>query len=131
METIRKYSKKRQAILEALRETRTHPTAEWLYARLKPEYPDLSMGTVYRNLSLFKAEGTITSVGVVNGQERFDADTSPHAHFICSTCGRVEDMVLPQPDAEHFAQLCADGGRQMEGYSLTVTGKCSSCVSKK
>ena len=71
----RKYSKKRQAILDALRNTTEHPSAEMLYARLKPEYPDLSLGTVYRNLAMFIRDGAVISVGTVSGQERYDAIT--------------------------------------------------------
>jgi Fur family peroxide stress response transcriptional regulator len=91
----RKYSKKREAILEALRNTTEHPSAEMLYARLKPEFPDLSLGTVYRNLAMFIRDGDAVSVGTVAGQERYDADTHPHAHFICSECGRVLDVCCP------------------------------------
>ena len=76
---IRKNSKKRQVILEALAATTAHPTAQELYQQLKPDYPDLSLGTVYRNLSLFAEEGDAMSVGVFRGQERFDARTEPHA----------------------------------------------------
>jgi len=83
----RKNSKKRQVILEALAATTAHPTAQELYQQLKPDYPDLSLGTVYRNLSLFAEEGDAMSVGVFRGQERFDARTNPHAHLHCVQCG--------------------------------------------
>ena len=66
---IRKNSKKRQVILEALAATTAHPTAQELYQQLKPDYPDLSLGTVYRNLSLFSEQGDVMSVGVFRGQE--------------------------------------------------------------
>lgn len=66
--------------------------------RLKPDIPDLSLGTVYRNLALFREEGKAMSVATVAGQERFDGRTHPHAHFICEKCGRVDDVdaVLPE-----------------------------------
>ena len=92
MEKTRKRSKKRDAILACIRSTRRHPSAEWIYDRLKPEIPDLSRGTVYRNLRLFLEEGVVASVGVVGGLERFDGDVSPHAHFICQCCGEVIDL---------------------------------------
>ena len=79
----RKNSKKRQVILEALAATTAHPTAQELYQQLKPDYPDLSLGTVYRNLSLFAEEGDAMSVGVFRGQERFDARTCT----VCSAAG--------------------------------------------
>ena len=92
-----KRSRKRDAILACVRSTTAHPTADWVYARLKPEIPDLSLGTVYRNLAMFKREGLITSVGVVDGLERFDfnVDLSP-PEGLCEqvTCGRVGSCTL-------------------------------------
>ena len=67
MEGKRKHSRKRDAILDCMRNTTCHPTAEWVYQQLKPIYPDLSLGTVYRNLAMFKESGTIQSIGVVGG----------------------------------------------------------------
>ena len=68
MDTRRKNSRKRQAILEALCATREHPTAEMLYQQLKPDYPELSLGTVYRNLGVLAEEGLVASVVRVAGQ---------------------------------------------------------------
>ena len=84
MATIRKRSRKRDAILACVRATTCHPSAEWVYQRLKPTIPDLSLGTVYRNLSMFKDEGLVISVGTVGGLERFDGNTKPHTHFVCT-----------------------------------------------
>jgi Fur family peroxide stress response transcriptional regulator len=76
MRKITRYSKKRDAIYELLASTTCHPSAEWIYRNLKAEYPDLSLGTVYRNLSRFKEDGSIISVGVVDGQERYDGNAN-------------------------------------------------------
>ena len=89
MATIRKRSRKRDAILACVRATTCHPSAEWVYQRLKPTIPDLSLGTVYRNLSMFKDEGLVISVGTVGGLERFDGNTKPHTHFVCTRCSAV------------------------------------------
>ena len=83
MDVKRKNSRKRAAILEALAAVTEHPTAEMLYNRLKPRYPELSLGTVYRNLSVLAEEGLVVTVARVDGQERYDARTEPHAHFVC------------------------------------------------
>jgi Fur family peroxide stress response transcriptional regulator len=91
-EKVRKRSKKRDAILEIIKSTKTHPSAQWVYERLKSGIPDLSLGTVYRNLSQFKEEGTLASLGVVRGEERFDSTTVPHPHAVCTCCGKVEDL---------------------------------------
>ena len=129
METVRKHSKKREAILEALRCAKDHPSAEMLYSRLKGTYPDLSLGTVYRNLAFFINDGEITSVGAVAGQERYDADTSPHAHFICRRCGRVLDVELPALEDMDGAVERATGGR-VAGHSLSFRGECAECLVK-
>ena len=80
---MRRHSRKRDAILNCIRQSRVHPSAEWIYAQLKPEHPDLSLGTVYRNLALFRESGEVVCVATVRGADRLDACTEPHAHFIC------------------------------------------------
>jgi Fur family peroxide stress response transcriptional regulator len=91
-EKVRKHSKKRDAILELVRSTDSHPGAQWIYDRLKPAIPGLSLGTVYRNIGIFRKEGLLEYVGTVKGEERFDADTSPHSHAVCTACGKVMDL---------------------------------------
>ena len=73
MAVMRRHSRKRDAILQCIKESREHPSAEWIYTQLKPEHPDLSLGTVYRNLALFRESGEVVSVATVNGVERLDA----------------------------------------------------------
>ena len=131
MEKATRYSKKREAILDAIRSTDTHPSADWVYQTLRPVFPDLSLGTVYRNLARFKEEGLVVSVGTVNGQERFDAIVSPHTHFICQTCGAVLD--LPGLRAEENLDL--DGiarkhGVEIDHHDLIFYGRCPGCSPK-
>lgn len=121
----RKHSKKRDAILDCVRSTTTHPSAEWVYAQLKPDIPDLSLGTVYRNLALFKQEGIIGSMGVVNGMERFEGNTQPHAHFVCSHCNAVIDVEGVEPPQHLMAQVHCGSVRDC---LLTFTGICNNCV---
>ena len=131
MERTRKHSRKRDAILNCISRTTCHPSAEWVYQQLKPEIPDLSLGTVYRNIAMFKEEGTIQSIGVVNGLERYDFNTAPHTHFICTACGSVLDLgtiELPQSfvqDAE-----TAIGGGAVASYHLQFSGECADCRKK-
>lgn len=126
---VRKFSRKREAIIDALRSTKTHPTAEWIYSRLKPHYPDLSLATVYRNLSLFIGEGSVISVGNVNGQERYDANVTPHPHFICDSCGEVIDM------EESFDYSLPKNISFPEGNidycEIVFHGKCNKCSNKQ
>ena len=125
------YSRKREAILDTLRSTKTHPTAEWVYLQLKSQYPDLSLGTVYRNLSQFKEDGTIVSLGVVNGQEHFDGDISPHSHFICSHCGSVLDVPNEPNLSIMFKRTSLALDAQIESCHILFRGICSDCMKKQ
>ena len=127
MENKRKNSRKRQAILEALCATKEHPTAEMLYQQLKADYPELSLGTVYRNLGALAEEGLAVSVCRVAGQERYDADTAPHAHFVSRRCRKVMDMELPRAVRDSCRELDREYGFAAEECSLTIRGLCSSC----
>ena len=126
MEVKRKNSKKRAAILEALAEVTEHPTAEMLYNKLKPRYPELSLGTVYRNLSILAEEGLIISVAHVGGQERYDACTDPHAHFVCRRCKAVIDLDIPDVVSPLYSRI-QDVGAAAETYALTFKGLCENC----
>ena len=127
MEATGKQFRKRNAILSCLRCTCAHPSAEEIYRMLQAEHPDISLATVYRNLSLFKRQGLIRSLGAVDGIERFDADTSPHVHFICTGCGAVIDLPQLTSPQSLEAEAQASSGCQITGCQLTFTGVCLSC----
>ena len=131
MERTTRYSRKREAILTAIRGTRCHPSAEWVYHTLKPEHPDLSLGTVYRNLIFFQQRGEIQSVGVVKGQERFDGVTTPHSHFVCNSCGAVLDLHEVRMDAGLDRSVSRQYGFAVERHELTFYGFCPECMQKK
>ncbi len=130
MENTTKQFRKRNAILAYLRQTKEHPSAEMVYNNLKPEYPDLSLGTVYRNLSLFKEQGEIISLGAVNGVERFDGNCMPHVHFICTGCEAVSD--LPQIAVPEVLnkEVTAQTGGHIDMCQLTFVGQCGQCLEK-
>lgn len=123
-----KHFRKRHAILEYLRNTDAHPSADMVYFDLKQEIPDLSLGTVYRNLAMFKSQGLITSLGSVKGVERFDAHTQPHVHFICSCCDRVMDLPQLQIPEELRQTVCGQTGGSVDSCQLTFTGLCRDCL---
>ena len=123
MEAARRQSKKRDAIRELLLASYDHPSAEEIYRRLKPEIPDLSLGTVYRNLALFREEGKAMCVATVDGQERFDGRTHAHAHFICERCGRVDDVAAKPED---FVSNAMPG--EIRTWALTFYGICRECA---
>ena len=127
MESSAKHFKKRDAILACLRQTDQHPSADWVYESVKKQIPDISLATVYRNLNLFKTQGVIQSLGTVQGVERFDGNTAPHVHYICSGCGSVVDLhELHVPAELNNAAALASGG-QVDSCQLTFTGLCGKC----
>lgn len=129
MERTTRYSKKREAILEVIRSTELHPSADWVYQALKPAHPDLSLGTVYRNLAFFKEQGVVCCVGVVNGQERFDIVREPHAHFICESCGAVIDLHKIPIDPALDKKVGEQYGFSVDRHSLVFHGECAHCAS--
>ena len=128
MEPRSKHFRKRDAILAYLRHTDQHPSAETVYAALKAEIPDLSLGTVYRNISLFKQQGQIISLGSVNGVERYDGNVNPHVHFVCTDCGSISDLHgLQVPEALNEAASRESGGA-VDHCHLTFHGRCRTCI---
>lgn len=129
MQSKRNFSAKREAIYAALASTTLHPSAEWVYEQLKPELPGLSLGTVYRNLSVFKEIGLARSVGIINGQERFDANITQHPHFICQKCFRILDLPAGyySPGKNLYKMLERECDISVEMHSMTFYGLCSRC----
>ena len=128
MEPSGKHFRKRSAILEYLRSTTAHPSAETVYTDLKQQIPDLSMGTVYRNLNLFRQQGLASVVATVRGVERFDANTDPHVHFICIHCDDVIDLMEMEIPEILKTQASRCSGGRAEECQLSFTGLCGVCL---
>ena len=128
---MQRNSKKRQRILECLQGTTTHPSADWIYAQLKPAYPDLSLATVYRNLHQLREEGIIESVGFIQGQERFDGNVTPHTHVVCVRCGKIGDLpALTLPDF-WVTRAEQETDYRLLPTDLMINGICRSCDQKE
>ncbi|MDR0484921.1 MAG: transcriptional repressor [Alphaproteobacteria bacterium] len=125
------YSKKREAILEKIRTATCHPTAEWIFQELKEDFPDLSLATVYRNITLFKEERIISSVGNIQGQEHFDGIMQPHGHFICEKCQKIRDITFSNIQPELIKYLEGIQDSKVEHIDLTVRGICKNCLDAK
>ena len=95
--------------------------------QLKPEFPDLSLATVYRNLNEFVKEHDAISVGTVDGQERYDADTHEHSHFFCSVCGCVIDEYESSDHAACISDL-EKRGHKVERSDIIFRGVCGNCL---
>ena len=131
MQQSQKHFRKRDAILTCLQQSKAHPSAETIFQQLKPEIPDLSMGTVYRNLSLFKQQGLAASIATVNGTERFDGNTAPHVHFLCTHCDAVidlDDMAVPEALTSAAQRSC---GGSVTSCTLSFTGVCRECMTNQ
>ena len=121
-----KHFRKRDAILSCVKATDVHPSADWVHAQIRREYPDISLATVYRNLALFKQQGLITSLGTVSGVERFDGNTEPH-HFVCRSCDSVIDLPQLAVPQSLTAEAATQTGGQVDLCHLSFTGICHRC----
>ena len=123
-----KYSKQRESIKNFLVTRYDHPTAETVYLNIRKEFPNISLGTVYRNLSLLADLGEIQKLSSFGGADRFDARTTPHCHFMCTKCGRVMDVFSEHIDEslESIASDFKDG--QISDYKARFFGICNDCL---
>lgn len=128
MKTL-KYSRQRESIKTCLMSRHDHPTADALYMSIREEFPNVSLGTVYRNLNLLVDLGEIQKLTCGDGADHFDADTSPHYHFICRDCKSVVDLPMgAMEDMNHMAEQCIGG--QVDSHTIYFYGTCSECMKK-
>ncbi len=121
-----KHSKQRDAILEELCARHDHPTAEELYLKLKVTMPNLSLGTVYRNLNKLSEDGTIQKISISN-IDHFDGNAKNHYHMLCSECKRLYDVPYPVlEDIEAKAHDFASG--KITSHTVTFFGVCNGCL---
>ena len=124
-----KYSRQRESIKENLMHRCDHPTADMIYSDIRKIYPNISLGTVYRNLALLSDLGEIRKLTGNGGADRFDGNTSPHNHFTCRRCGAVLDL-----DMEDISRIKDCAGQKfhgvIEGYSVNFYGLCENCTDK-
>ena len=124
MESTRRQSKKRDAIREILLASYDHPSVEEIYRRLKPDIPDLSLGTVYRNLAALSVSGEILSLSVGDGFEHFDGNAAPHAHLHCRSCGKIFDAPV---HGDPLADIARANGFEPETSIYIEYGVCEKC----
>ena len=129
MKTL-KYSRQRESIKANLMSRRDHPTADALYASIREEFPNISLGTVYRNLNLLVETGEIQKLTCGDGSDHFDGNVSQHYHFVCTECHQVYDMEMgPLTSLDETAQQSAPG--QIHSHSVLFYGTCWKCLEKK
>lgn len=121
-----KYSRQRESIKANLMHRTDHPTADMVYDDIRKIYPNISLGTVYRNLGLLSDLGEITRLATLAGADRYDGNTKPHSHFVCRKCGRVYDLPHEIPE-EIMASVQESTAHHIEACSLMFYGTCEDC----
>ena len=122
-----KYSKQREAILKNLRNRYDHPNADMVFESIREEIPNISLGTVYRNLALLVETGDILKIGPAeDGKERYDGHTHPHSHLFCESCGQIDDIseVIDTRALEEALQI------KIHEANITLKGICRACNKK-
>ena len=122
-------SRQRNRILELLNSTDSHPTADWIYGQLKNEFPRLSLGTVYRNLSDLVAKGLVKKIHFGSTFDRYEANIEPHYHLICESCKRIFDFEMPiyesiNEQAERLTNF------NIHHHKIEFFGICKDCKKK-
>ena len=127
MNTTR-YSRQREAIIGNLRSRYDHPTAEMVYETLRHTYPNISLGTVYRNLSLLESQGEVIRLHGQDTPDRYDGDPKPHEHLHCRACGAVTDIKEFRDllDIGELRKALTDGS-VLESYTIAFRGMCAAC----
>jgi Fur family ferric uptake transcriptional regulator len=122
-------TRQRMVILEELSKVRSHPTAYDVYEMVRLRLPQISLGTVYRNLEQLSSCGRILKLDLGQGQRRFDAVTDDHIHICCRVCGRVDDVPL-NPDMASTTikdMVSTQSGYTVLGFSMDFKGICPEC----
>jgi Fur family transcriptional regulator, peroxide stress response regulator len=121
----------RLAICKLLAESKEHPTAQMIYDELKPEYPSLSLATVYNTLETLVRLGSINTLGSAGDDSvHYDANTEPHINLACISCHRVID--LPSEHVMHLEEeVISSSGYQVLGARVLYYGVCPSCQKKE
>lgn len=131
-----KYSRQRNVILDIVRSSDAHPTADTVYDLARQELPGIGIATVYRNLNMLAENGDISRINTGDGKDRFDGCTGEHYHMICSRCGDVID-IYPKDDAamdQLRRAVSLTFGIKDDNVQINttlLTGVCNRCLGKE
>lgn len=120
-------STQRDKILEYLRSTTSHPTAQAIYQNILPQLPSLSLGTVYRNLNILEELGLVRRLQFGSTFDRYDAETDFHSHFFCRVCDRIYDIPV-HDERELMHHVTEHSNHRVETYTLDFYGECEHCL---
>jgi Fur family peroxide stress response transcriptional regulator len=121
-------TRQRRIVFDAVKQCKSHPTADWVFDRVRATMPNISLGTVYRNLSVLKDEGLLREIPGNDRRAHYDSNVDPHAHFICSSCGEIRDIkVKPTGQWRTHKELV---GCEVTEQRIEFIGLCASCLRK-
>ena len=120
-----KYSKQREVIEQTVKASNSHPTAVEVYEALRPHMPNISLGTVYRNLSLLSENGTLQKISMPDTGDRFDGDISAHSHIVCEKCGAIWDFDMTLDKAVKDRVFAQTGVTVTN--EIVLSGLCVNC----
>jgi Fur family peroxide stress response transcriptional regulator len=123
---MRRDTKQREAILNILRKTRSHPTADQIYDEVRKDILNISKGTVYRNLQVLEEDGAISVLNINGTQSRYEVKQEGHYHFRCEKCGRVFDLDEPI-DKELDERISRKTGFTVSHHQTEFRGLCKDC----
>lgn len=123
---ISKYSRQRELIYKTVMENRVHPTAEFVYNYLKKDNPQLSLGTVYRNLQQLSDNGEISRLSIPNQPDRFDGIIEEHYHAVCEKCGKIYDIHINEM-LEVDRLVAEKTGLDITGHEIIFKTICPMC----
>ncbi len=121
-----RWSKQRDTILRVVMSSKDHPRADWVYEQVRMEIPNISMGTVYRNLRSLAKSGEIRQLDLADGTSRFDGNTDSHYHFRCERCGRIFDLNEPV-DLSIGERVAKNTGFKVHRQRMELIGLCNAC----
>lgn len=124
-------TKQRELILKTLRNTKSHPTADWIYEEVKKEIPNISLGTIYRNLNTLKEMGEILELSYGSKYSRYDGNPQNHYHFVCVDCGNVYDIEGCPVQMGLDEKVAEENDVEVYYHRMEFYGLCSSCKDKK
>jgi Fur family transcriptional regulator, peroxide stress response regulator len=123
---MRRDTKQREAILKMLTSTRSHPTADQIYDEVRKDIPNISKGTVYRNLQVLQEDGEIVALNINGTQSRYEVKQESHYHFRCEKCGRVFDLDEPV-DKNIDERISRKTGLAVSYHQTEFRGLCIDC----
>ena len=126
---MRRETRQREAILRYLRKATSHPTADSIYEGVKKEIPNISKGTVYRNLKVLQESGQIAELHLTGNTSRYEGRKEKHYHFRCESCDKVYDLDQPV-DISLDERLSRKTGLLVTGHQLEYYGLCTDCQNK-